>query len=495
MEQDRHQETTFRYPRLWLWGLVGVFVGVHAVYYGLGLRFTRDTLGEVMHFADPALLQSQLCETLWYLHIQPPLLNLLVGVVLKITPESNALFTCVYLAFGLTLYLCVFILQCRLGVGERLAAVLSTLFMASPSFVIWEHYLLYTMPCAALVALAAVLLFHVQEKGAWWSIIAFFMAVLALAGLRTMFHWIYLALVLAAAVVMCGRHRRRVLVTGMVALALLLGVYTKNYALFGEFNVCTFSEKNLWIMTAGNLRWDDKVAQVEAGTLSELSLINRWCSLDEYPPQYKAVPERFRGIPVLDQTHKANGAVNYNHYGNIEICNLYGRDAKQVLRHQPKVFLISTVLSWYRYFKSSTSLPVSPELQAKMPRLIKVYDYLFYGKLPVDLAPYSRLVERGGNPPFVFLLLGLPAVWLFGLWRVFRPGDGRERVTTVQRTALFFLCFNIALVAVLGCSLDFLETARYRVMTDGLSVALLGFLLQQGLNRMQNAYPDDAKKV
>ena len=53
-----------------------------------------------------------------------------------------------------------------------------------------------------------------------------------------------------------------------VPLLVLFGFYFKNYVLFGEFNVCSFTEKNLWIMTAGNMPWDEKNKLVEEEKIS-----------------------------------------------------------------------------------------------------------------------------------------------------------------------------------------------------------------------------------
>ena len=39
---------------------------------------------------------------------------------------------------------------------------------------------------------------------------------------------------------------------------------------------------------------------------------------------------------------------------------------------------------------------------------------------------------------------------------------------------VLFMCFNVLMVFALGCALDFLETARYRFMTDAFFVVLLG---------------------
>ena len=54
-----------------------------------------------------------------------------------------------------------------------------------------------------------------------------------------------------------------------------------------------------------------------------------------------------------------------------------------------------------------------------------------------------------------------------------------------QRATLAFMVFTIFMVAFLGCSLDYLETARYRFTTDGLSVVLLGLCIREGVSRVK----------
>jgi hypothetical protein len=461
--------------RRWLIGLTTCFIVVHALYLLVGVRFNDKTLIEVMHFVDPMLLKTRLLESVWYFHIQPPLFNLFVGLVLKITPESPWLFYVIYVACGLCLYLNTFVLQLKLGVEPKLAALLSTGFMASPSFILWEQFLMYTMPVAALVSVAALCLVYYLERRHPVPLVGFFLALFLLCGMRSMFHIGYYIILFGLLVALGKGYRRQVLAVGLVPFLVLFGFYFKNLLLFGEFNVCSFTEKNLWIMTAGNMPWKDKVKLVEEGTLSELSLVNRWASLDAYPDEYKAVPDRFENVPVLANPKKENGAVNYNHYGFIANCNVYGVDAKYVLINQPRHFVVSTVQSWYRYFKSSSALPVSPGNQDHIRPLIAFYDHAIYGKLPFDISGYSRMVEKTGTPPYMFLLLGLPIVLLYGVYRALRPGG--FGLTTPQRALLLFLGFNIFMVAALGCAFDYLETSRYRFTTDGMSVVLLGMLL------------------
>jgi hypothetical protein len=206
----------FLYPMRAMLTLTSIFVVVQATYYALGVTFNRGTLVGIMHFLDTELLRTHLIESLWYLHIQPPLMNLFAGLILKITPDSAWLFQAIFLALGLTLYLSTYLLQLRLRVHPKLAAVLSTLFMASPSFILWENFLLYTFPCAALLALAAVLLCHFLERRSSWAIAGFFVALMVICGMRSMFHLGYMILVFGVVLYLGKGMRLRVFAIGII---------------------------------------------------------------------------------------------------------------------------------------------------------------------------------------------------------------------------------------------------------------------------------------
>jgi hypothetical protein len=472
--------------RRWYAGLTGVFLAVHAAYWAAGVRFDRGSLNGVMHFLDAELLRTRLLESLWYLHIQPPLFNLFAGLVLKVTPEASWLFHAIFLALGLNLYLCTFALQTRLGVDRRIAAALATLFMAGPGFILWEHFLLYEFPAASLLALAALLLLRAAERGTLRAYTAFFACLFVVCGIRSLFHWGYLLLVLAALLALRPAHWRVVLPVALVPIILLGGFYAKNAALFGSFTASTFVDKNLWIMTAGNIGWEEKNRLVEEGKLSPLSLVNRWASLDAYPPEYREVPDRFAHIPALAQTHKRNGEVNYNHYGNIAICKVYGEDARYILRHRPEAYAAAVALSAYRFLGPTHSPPVSPQNKAAIPWAIGFYDRVVLAQLPFDLRPHVPWFERAGFTPYLTLLLGVPAAFAFGVWTLARwCRDNRTLCLDPPRIVIGFLLANIALVALLGCALDFHETARYRFLVSAYSVALAGMMAQAALGRMR----------
>src|SRR5207245_7531778 len=96
--------------------LAGGFVVSRLLYWSIGVRFDSSSLGWYWQYVDPVLLKYDLVRSLVYLHSQPPLFNLFLGLVLKLFPGHEAtVFQLTFLALGLTLTLSMFFLMARLG--------------------------------------------------------------------------------------------------------------------------------------------------------------------------------------------------------------------------------------------------------------------------------------------------------------------------------------------------------------------------------------------
>src|SRR5437868_15126712 len=66
--------------------VVAAIVASRVIYYLLGVRFDMTPLGKFDQILDPVLLRTNLLQSLWYLHSQPPAFNLGLGIVLKLFP-------------------------------------------------------------------------------------------------------------------------------------------------------------------------------------------------------------------------------------------------------------------------------------------------------------------------------------------------------------------------------------------------------------------------
>jgi hypothetical protein len=461
------------------------FAGVHAMLYAAGVRMDTTPLGVFMQYADPELLRARLLETCWYLHIQPPLFNLFLGAVLKLSPETYGIaFNVIYLLLGFILFLSIVVLQTRLGVSRVLAAAVAMVFVISPSFLLYEHLLAYTFPCAALLTLSVISLDGFLRDGPARAGWLFFLSLFLLGGVRATYHLLYFALAVIFVLAVIKPPRRRVLWMALIPALLLTSLYVKNAILFGEFSTCSFAGKNLWIKTVGNFRWDDKVRLVEEGQLSPVSLVNRFEAISSYPESFRHV-EGFADVPVLQEETKSTGEINYNHAAQLAIADAYRRDAVYGLVHYPTTFMTTTGQAWLNYFTPGSSRAADSLNYPLLEPLTRIYDRVLYGEVNLPLAiRYAQLEHHDwGNRQYVFLLFGLPALVAYGFWCGFGFGRSRHRLTREQRLVILYMCLHILYVAIVGNTIELNETSRFRFETDPLYVVLAGMLLQHIMAR------------
>jgi len=462
----------------WLAIPFALFAAVHGILLVLGVRFETYPLYAFLHFIDPELLRTRLLESCFYLHIQPPLFNLFCGVILKaFGSASDSVFRVIYVLLGFALYVSVFFLMLRLGVRRWLALVLSTLFMASSAFILYEHWLFYTLPSALLLVISALCLHRMVVSGGYWAAVGFFGSLFMLAGIRSSYHISYFVVVLIATVAVCAGFRKRMLSVGLVFLVLVVGMNAKNYALFGFFGTSSLLGKNMYINTVGNMRYEDRERLARKGKLSELALYNRWNCLDNYPDKYRRA-DGFENIPVLRRENKSHGPHNYNHLAHIAISNQYMADSLVALRESPKSFVLAMAYAGYTYFRPASDYTCSNHNTAIIGPWKEITDYAFGGRLDIDVSSLSFLSAVVKSPPHVILLLGLPLIFLLGLHIAYWGTLGKTTFTRAQRILLAYFCFNIFYVAAVGIALDFNETNRYRFETDAFSLCILGIIIQ-----------------
>lgn len=461
------------------------YAGAHVMLYAAGVRMDTTPLGVFMQYADPVLLRTRLLETCWYLHIQPPLFNLFLGIVLKLFPNAFRLaFNVIYLALGFALFIAIVVLQTRLGVSRVLAAAVAMVFVVSPSYLLYEHLLAYTFPCATLLALSALVLDSFLRDGRRRSGWLFFIAILLLGGIRATYHLAFFVLAAVFLIAVVRPPRRRLLLMVALPAILLTALYAKNAVLFGEFSTCSFSGKNLWIKTVGNLRWEDKVRLVEQGKLSPVSLVNRFEAVASYPEALLNIAG-YPDVPVLHEETKSTGEINYNHAAQLAIAKAYGDDALYGLAHYPNVFVATTIQAWLNYFTPGSSRAMDSLNYPLVKPLTRIFDRVLYGEVNLPLEQSHPLLAHHdwGNRQYVFLLVGLPALLAYGFWCGLGLGRSRRRLTREQRMVILYLCLAILYVAIVGNTMELNETSRFRFETDPLYVVLAGILLQHIMSR------------
>ncbi len=469
--------------------LAGVFAVSHAVYYLLGIRFDGTPLLWYWQYLDPELLKNKLWESVFYLHSQPPLFNLFLGVVLKVSRgDGRTIFQAVYVAAGLTLYLSLFWLQLRLGVSRGVAFAVSTLFLLSPSFILYEHLLFYAFPLAALVTLSALLFHEALARRRTWAVAAFFLTIFLICGIRHIFHIAYYVLAAAFLAAACPGARRRVLLAAAVPFLVLFSFYAKNFVLFGQFSASSWAGMNFWQMTGTNLTLRERELLLAEGRPSEVGLVPPFSAVRDYPARCADV-SRFPDVEALTRAYKSTGPHNYNHLAYVAASREYLSDSLYVMKRFPEAYFRGFLRSWFIYFKSSSDHVSGVRFLDETGNLRRisfvndVYDYVFFGRVfikPLARGISSIFLFKGDEKVYLFLWLGLPLLLFYGFSLALRRGGaGARGLERSERLTVLYICLNVLYAALVANMFSWAENNRLRFPTDPLYVALLGLFIQR----------------
>ncbi len=462
-------------PATWI---VLAFLLSRLSYYAAGIEFDARPLQFYVQFLDPELLRARLLESLFYLHTQPPGFNLFLGIVLKLFPSSyDAAFQVLYFAMGLGIGQMLYRLMHRLGVRRRIACGLTVLFTVSPAAILYETHLTYEYPILFLMCAAALSLVEWTRARRPWLLAAFQGSLLALVLIRGTYQPIYYLAICAALAFAFRGHRRTIALSAALPLALILALCGKNWILFGAFGTGSWPGFQAAIMTTYQLSDAHRESMQKRGLLSPLASVPPIMPLSDYEPHVKRHTPR--GIPALDEAVKSTGAVNPNHLSFLEVQKIHLADARATVREHPRALAKSLSTAWFTYFLPATDFPFFDHNRPRIAALDRAFNVVFHGQMldasdrkKVRQAPWWQLPFYTGT----FLLLGLPALWIWALWRLvtgFRNGD----IWLSRAFPIAFLLFNIAFVTAVSNLASCFENNRYRFSLDAFHFVLIGLLL------------------
>lgn len=469
-----------------LTALVGVFCLSRVVYYLLGVRFIDSTAGRFMHYVDPVLLKNDLARSLFYLHSQPPLFNLYLGLVFKAFPgHAHTAFHVTYLILGLALCLSLYGVMRELGVAPVTGAALTGFFMVSPPCILYENWLYYDYPLAALLCCSAYSLTVFLRKPTGAAAGALFFLAAGIALIRCLFHAVWVVAIIGALLAARRGHARAILTAAAVPLALVLFVYAKNLVCFGQPAASSWMGMNLAKVCTFRLPLEERERLIRSGVLSGLATIMPWSPPEAYRGLVPPAPPT--GIPVLDQVTKSTGKPNFNSMAYLAISRAYLRDAIWVITHRPAAYIRGSIKA-YRYFCWPSSNPrLVWGVDTNISR-IRAWDSLY------STVVCGRLAPRFSEGFFIFLAYALAVVLGLRLSLRRRPG-----LTDDRRLLLLFLLGNIIYVTLVGNASEVDENWRYRFTIDPLCLAVIAYLIQtarqgglKGLLWPHRAGPADA---
>lgn len=456
----------------WL-GMLAAFILSRELYDRAGVQFQGDLYLGYWHFIDPQLMLTDLWRSVYYLHSQPPLMNLFAGFVLQASPTNyQEIFHATYFIIGLFLASGIYLLGIHLQLQPWLSALVTIWFMASPGTVLYEHLLGYGYPLTALLTLSGIFLFRFALSGGsrWGGL--FFFALATITLLWGFFHiiWFFCAILIALALI---PERKKVILAALLPFLLVTGWYTKNLFQVGQFTASTWAGMNLSKIATFRTPEKERKELVRSGKLSEFALIPPFRNPQVYLKLLPGTP--LTGIPVLDEPETLLHTRNHHHLVYAEASQMYLRDALRVIYLMPEYYLRSIGQACYIYFHSPSDFDPIVGNRNKILPFDLWWDRIFYGQWQGD----ETSIERNSSAApehvgwwivagFLIVIAGSAAL----LWR------NRGNLAEPENVLILFMAYNILFVTLIGNTMDIGENNRFRFTIDPFLSILLVFFLR-----------------
>lgn len=335
------------------WELLGLlaFFAISRVAYALaGFRFDASALDpkqpeQVQWQLLPLnLLRHDLLGSVWHLHSQPPLYNLWCGLLLHLPGSVRVgVALVVYLALGAVLLLATFLLLVELGAGRRTALLVAVVVAADPSMVLYEDWLSWSYPTAALLVVGTLGVVRLARTGAarWAALSAGCFTVVVL--MNTTFQWPWLLLALVA-IGFAGRRRLRPVILAACAPVLLVAVWCLNDAVqFGTASTSSWLGMNLAETTISAAPPGDVAKMIREGRLDQLASVLPFGKVETYEPRFVRADKT--GVPALDQTMAEQGLPNYDNAAYLSISPRYLSDDLAYMAARPGHYLSNVTVA------------------------------------------------------------------------------------------------------------------------------------------------------
>ncbi len=423
------------------WGavIVGVAFVVSGIWYhARGIRFDISTIPYFDQLLDPVLLRTRLWQSLFYLHGQPPLFNLLTGVALKLEPDTpQLLLKPVFLLAGLYTGLCLYFILVRLRVPVAIGVSIACRAVSSPAFVLHENWYFYPHLNVAWLLGAFAWLAHSRGRpGLEMSMAASHWVGLCLT--RSLFHPLYFLLTAGLVVLrVAPGARRKALLCFLVPGLLLGGWCAKNQALFGFFGTSSWGSRNLSHAVETLVGKNRVRAEARRGRLSPALDVGPFASGTRNVKAFGLTP-RATGIPVLDEVKKqirSDHSLSYNHWSYPASAHFYVEDARDLIGAYPVSYLAGLYTQSLYYFLRPVDADgfLSPNRDV-IAKEVQVFDALD-GSLTLDiviglglalalLASLDLVTARGER---IVLSVGLlTIVWVIAVGLVGELGENNR---------------------------------------------------------------------
>lgn len=460
-------------------GVLIFFIISRILYDRAGIQFQGDTYLYYWQFIDPVLLRTDLWRSVFYLHSQPPLMNLFTGIIIQAFPTNHeTVFHILYFITGLMLGISIYYLGIFLRFPPWISAVISTWFIISPGTALYEHWLTYAYPLTCALTLAGICVYQfIHTKKNYWGVM-FFTLLGGIALTWSLFHLVWLIGIAVLLLVIFG-ERKKVVFAALVPVLLVTAWYAKNYFIAGEFTASTWSGMNVSRITISRLSKIERNHMIKSGQLSEFAGIVPFT----WPVSYLTLlPDtQLTGIPILDGLETSSGNPNVHHLVYIEASKYYLQDALYIIRMKPEYYFRSVAQAFYIYFHPSSDTRLIQQNNVQVTKLDGWWKRFFSGQWKSD---DNRQKNKSISGEYIgwWIVLGF-FISITGstvlLWK------NRRHLSEPANFLILFMVYNILFLTLAGNFLEIGENNRFRFTIDPFMLILFIFYIIQAAEFVQ----------
>lgn len=456
-----------------------LWAAAYAVVAFGGQRFSTEYLGYAWQLIPYEVLRDDPFGSTWRLHIQPPLWNLVVGVIGRWSPLPDGIsFQLLQAGFGVVLAALLAVVLLRLRCRPWLAVVLAAVATVNPEVMrnAFEPTYELAVACGLVAVVWAISGFRPGREHR--ALLGASALVTAVVMTRSLYHPLW-ALGTVGLVAWAARGRvtrRQVAVAFLVPVVFAGGWMLKNEAMFGRATLSSWFGMNLQRAVIPVLPLAEQQALYDQGRISDIAMIGPFGNYGLYRPvmppcepahAHPALSKELRDYPVP--------VPNLNYECFLEVYDQAGADARTVIGEYPGVWLEGRVWSARTWFATNNLADESRSwpfrqlgnayqlLRLDVPGKISTTEWgtPIFGPLSVD----SRFSLTTLNLTLLAFGYGITASWRLVRRRVGAADLASTLVLAVTGvTALF--TFVVGVVGELG------EQARFRTMTDPLVIGV-----------------------
>ncbi len=442
--------------------LVHFVVALYAK-FALGIDIAAHTRGNYWDYFSQTLpselLKNDLWTSIWLLHAQPPLYNLLGGLTIRLFPVKYPdIIHFQYILLGSLMVGLLYIVLYQLTSNRYFSGVMGLLLALYPAILLYEAYFLYSLPVAFLITCSVAMLscFSLYQRNSF--LVAFIVCINLLILTRSAYHILILLPTMAAVWLAVRTDTRRILTIAFLICLISVGWYSKNQVQFGFWGSSSWIGMNLFRAAEANYGNNELKELADEGVIDQLTGYVKPMARPSVYGEYGYVSDS--ELPALSGDH-------YNNQIFLTLSPIYMRNTLRLVSHDPKRYVNGLADSIMRFAAPSSRYP---HLAANAASLGIYESFVSQTLLGQRLFPSVDDEPKGSILLFLMpLSLILYGYLLFNLSRRPWPAGqtwGHLRRQLAPDIALHFMFVIFAYTLAVGILFEHGENERFKFMIE-----------------------------